>query len=1089
MNSQHPALRLTPSNSPFLKSPIPRSPTKTGKFEEPGLHLNKVIGTTTSTSHGFDALPGAGKFAYIAGAAAVVATVHDDLTVTQRFYRANPSAPSGGRDGAYPGGFPLSPTPNETRHRNVGGLREHTHTGSPLGSVARDWADSPGKTTSAKDRVKAATSVALSPNGKWLAVGETGYKPRILIFSLLDGSSDSPVAVMVEHTFGVHALRFSPDSRSLASLGTVNDGFIYVWNVEERTGSATLVCSNKCTTLVHAMTWMGRSIVTVGLRFVKVWRPDEDITGSEGRSTEASKAAPLASSRHSRLSDFGNSILSPKHRALSGKNSLLGELLEATFTCAIALSDCKAIVCAESGEVCLLDDRDKLQALNLAVHAGTCITAARLAENDVLHALGTSGDASTFLVPDLERRIVNSTTARRPSSSPTKPQSVRGPFTVVTATVGQAVVEINSNRVIRLLTSADGSPDGPTASMRQLTAHEGAVQGVQHICSPELPRAAFLTFSSEGSVHFWDEEGNSVHAGLTAPIPDAPEMYGVPNELKAVAVLPDGLGIASGDKYGTIALMDHKSKAVLHQVRAHSAEVLDLLAFRRMGVEYLISASRDRTVQLFRCQDWTLELLQTMDEHAGAVTGLLLAQEGNQLLSCSADRSIVVRECISREQDSAGNLAFAMLRAITLKSAPSSMCLAQNDGIWVSTVDRCVGKFSTKSSQPGFSFKCSDNEGGEAVVLSKILYAPSLNGNPTIAGISSSDKSVRLYSDYGSLIARDWGHTEGVTDIAFVPGPAAKDDCPLAAPRIATAAADSTIFLWNSLVSIAPPEKVPPSPEGEVRNAPVSTPLAPPLRKVISHSEMSRLRRDRMSEESGSMTPNATSNANSTVATSPHRMRKQTSRMSLAQTPRLDPIHASNFDPSRRRSLVRRSPSPPSPRNTGKKEHNRRPGLGMSLKSKSSENVLTTRNSAQANGAGFGSITSSTESVSRTLRAYRKRLANSASNENITPDAFRDLEKELKLTARLVGEKSQSKNLDEAMMSKLLDEASSKIVGLLDEKLKARIDEDMRRNSDVSTAAGGQALEPPAELDEHAGGGATRPDTAPSASQTADHKS
>lgn len=122
----------------------------------------------------------------------------------------------------------------------------------------------------------------------------------------------------------------------------------------------------------------------------------------------------------------------------------------------------------------------------------------------------------------------------------------------------------------------------------------------------------------------------------------------------------------------------------------------------------------------------------------------------------------------------------------------------------------------------------------------------------------------------------------------------------------------------------------------------------------------------------------------------------------------------------------------------------------MSLRSRSSENLLNSHipgNTSTANG--FGSVTASTESVCRTLRTYRKKLANS-STETLAPHVLRELGTELKLTARVVGEKSQGKSLDEAMMAKLLDQASDRIVDLLDERIKGRVGSEVRRRSGTS---------------------------------------
>lgn len=180
--------RLTPSNpnSPFFRGSSPRSPTR-GKTQEMGLSLKQVIGTTTSSVNGFDCLPAARSFAFTAGAAAVIASVDEDFKVTQRFFRARPNQAATNLDTN--GYAPVSPTPGTgaARYRTINHVREQSGGLSPLSGSTRDWSETPsGKSTGAKDRIKAATSVALSPNGKWLAVGEVRgmlmymLKPRSL---------------------------------------------------------------------------------------------------------------------------------------------------------------------------------------------------------------------------------------------------------------------------------------------------------------------------------------------------------------------------------------------------------------------------------------------------------------------------------------------------------------------------------------------------------------------------------------------------------------------------------------------------------------------------------------------------------------------------------------------------------------------------------------------------------------------------------------------------------------------------------------------------------------------------------------------
>lgn len=1019
----HHALRLTPSNSPFYKNNTsPRSPTKAPKPDEPGLQLRHVIGTTTASSTAFDSLPSSRLFAHTAGACAVLAEVEattEGLSAKQRFYRARPTPAGNLRDGA-------TPTPGDPRHRTLGYVREQSVGGSPLAS-SRDWSDSPsGRSTTAKDRVKAATSVALSPNGKWLALGETGYKPRVAIFCLADDASDSPVTIISEHSFGVHALRFSPDSKYLASLGTVNDGFIYIWTIDDKTGVAGLHASNKLTTLTNVVAWVGDAVVTAGLRFIKVWRPNDE-ANLDIRSPELPSTSTFApkSRTDTRSSDYGNSILTPRHKTLAGKNALLGDLLECNFVTVVPISENEAIVCADSGEICHLNDKEKAQSLVLITTASFAISAARIDEDGSLQVMGQEGCMKTLSPAEYALPQRPPSRSRRQTVLPARPTSSGSPSTIATAALGSIVVELDSERVLTLRNQQD-------QSFTQLAAHREAVQGVKLCRSNALPSARFLTFSATGLIQFWDADG-VLDAFLSVPVPPAPAAQSAANELKSVAPFVGGTCIATGDKYGVLSIADVRTKALVTQVRAHSAEIMDLCAFKLEDVDFVATAGRDRMSQLFMWKNGQLSLLQTMDEHAGAVTGVLFEEGERRLITHSADRSVVVRETMFREEGNVESLAFVMLRAITVKASPTSMCLTGDNELMIATVDRCIGKYKIKNGQCTSSFKCSDADSGEAAVMSKVLYAPSLNGNPAIAGVASSDKSVRMYTEYGSLIARDWGHTEGITDVALIP---ADEQC--STSRLVTVAVDSTIFIWDTVLPVSIQAS---DPGGlaivlEANGTTNDIALNPPLRKIISHTDLSRNRRLKSNSESEPVSPTATIGPKS-----PQRIRKKPSRISTATTPRLEPAFLNVFpdSPSRRDSIRHRSPSPPTPRTAepsapkprAHTTQKRRTSLSTSLSTtlgrfnKSSDNVSkakpTSSPTATLTAASTSSLATSTDSICRSLRSYRKRLAtqyNSNANAVLPPTSLRELEKELRLTLAALGARAEGSAVDETEVTK-----------------------------------------------------------------------
>lgn len=278
-------LKLTPSNSPYPRTP--RSPNKSRGLYESGLSLKRIIGTTVSFPTAFDSLSSSRIFAYTAGAAAVVVNVDDESKYSQRFFRARPTAiPLNSVNTTSLAPSTPTNTANDGRNRTVASLRDSVVPYSPTTPhTSLEWGDSPSsKTWTSRERIKAATCLSISRDGRFLAVGEvkienslraftaplltvlqTGYSPRVLIFSLQDNSSDTPLVILNEHTYGVRAVAFSPDQKYLASLGSPNDGFLYVWSINQRTGAAKLHSSNKCTSFVKQMIWLGNNIITYAI--------------------------------------------------------------------------------------------------------------------------------------------------------------------------------------------------------------------------------------------------------------------------------------------------------------------------------------------------------------------------------------------------------------------------------------------------------------------------------------------------------------------------------------------------------------------------------------------------------------------------------------------------------------------------------------------------------------------------------------------------------------------------------------------------------------------------------------------------------
>ncbi|CAN9399960.1 unnamed protein product [Alternaria alternata] len=1008
-------IKLNPSPSPFFKT-TPRSPVKAGRAEA-SLALRQVIGTTTNSANAFDSLPSGSSFGYTAGAAAVIACIDAQGQVTQRFYRARPTTNPINPSASIYGG-PSTPTQNESRNRTAVSLRDAGFGGSPLPSPsAHDWADSPSnRAWGTKDKIKAATCVSFSPDGKFFAVGETGYKPRVLIFSASsDAASDTPLTSLSDHTFGVNCVAFSPDSRFLASLGSANDGFLYIWHINSRTGAATLHASNKCVSHINRMAWMGNKLVTVGVRHVKVWKVDD-----------LNATMRISKARQSDVSFLSGST----HKTLPGRNCILESLKESTFTSVVAIARNKAVVASDKGDICLIDDTESNHRFSRLVDAGFAVSSLAVDVKGRLHVAGSQGALKTFNIEEMIGRL---------TPPPSPPPRVESPSTSVTecnqigviACLKDYLITVDTHRAIRLSQLCSDDDEGAVGNVvHTLPAHGNAVLGVHaDLAQPNVFEASYYTWAADGTVIFWSQ--GTFKGLLQVQLEQLDEPDAVPNELRTVRASTDGAFLVAGDKYGVLRFIDCNTKTCTLEFKAHASEITSIAIHEESDMTLVACASRDRTVQVFTRLEETWDLLQTLDEHVGAVNGVSFSRNGTRLVSSSSDRSLVVRELLSIEDDRGTTRAFVMSRAIMLKATPVSSAwdIDQDDALLVSTIDRQVHKFDIRTGQLLSNFRACDTDGGDAVVLSSLVHIPRNWGAPLIAGVSSTDKSIRVYDESGSLVARDWGHTEGVSDIALVETPEHVSE-ETSEKSLVTVAVDGTIFAW-ALALQPNRHDVSKSMDLLAPNTPSNQDLLsskPPLRRVLSQSEMARFQRSPVEE-----TPPPSGNK------SP-KLRKKVSKFSLAPTPKLEPSPMTSSSREGRitawqgqgtgRKNKNRSPSPPSPRN---------PQLGKRRAS------IDARNRTKAPVNEFGSLGASTESLCRTLRAYRKRLANTS--DTMSPELAKEVERELAATARAIGDKVKTKAFEETVMVKLLDQYSERLVNMLDEKIAASVAQRVRESS------------------------------------------
>jgi WD40 repeat protein len=430
-------------------------------------------------------------------------------------------------------------TPTNGNFRSRAAANESAVVSTPFSPTLGDYSDSPGsKSWATRERVKAATCVSFSPDGKYLAVGETGYRPRVLIFSTSKESSpDCPLTCLPDHTVGVQCVAFSPNSQYLASLGTDRDGFLFIWSINSRNGAATLHASNKCTNQINQIAWMGSSLISVGKRHVKVWRLDDSVASTPVTTPVKALAGFFSSPQISQPTN-------PKHRTLHGRNCLLGSLQECRFTAVVPLSKNMAVVCSDAGDICWLDDTDGCQRFKQLTRVSFPITAASVCPSGELLVAGRSimkcFDVNTLLAMD----------ATTPISGSESPNSSTQTSVVALSLLGDYLVSIDEKRAISLIeTPAIGDCYEATAVLR-LPAHGGAVLGVRQLPKNDVLSASFFSWSADGTILFWDADGVCKRT-FQVPLeqPDSSDPADL-NELKVVRTLSSAGLLITGDKFG-----------------------------------------------------------------------------------------------------------------------------------------------------------------------------------------------------------------------------------------------------------------------------------------------------------------------------------------------------------------------------------------------------------------------------------------------------------------------------------------------------------------------------------------------------------
>lgn len=840
--------------------------------QDPVLFKLKTIIGTTATSHANFSLVG-NTIAYTAGAGAVVACLQksdnqdDEMITGHRFFctssrtvqaiqhshntlssswlsdlqgnNNNSSSSNGGlsRDSH---GYLIPPSQylysssilahgggKNGNGNTIGSGGAATPAAGGASSINYDDGLSGSATTNAKLKMKTTTAVALSHDGKLLAIGETGHLPRVFIYSTApDASTSVPLAILSEHRFGIKALSFSPCGRFLASLGTSNDGFLHVWYLSLREGVVQLHSSNRCISYVHDMKWLDSSrLLTIGVRHVRVWKVEQ------------------------------NRPQSPdvKANVLTGRNVVLSEFSTSTFVAMAILSDNMAILATNKGELGTLhdnsnnigiEDEDKPLVFTSRMTTGFDLSTIDVdIDNKVVWVAGANDNIKKIALQHiLSAEPLKSSIPS--TASPLKLKNLNSITLAVAAWEKSKVVALTGGKDISVLTvDKDDENNVPIPQEKLLSCHAPEMRGIRPVTNPnadnQKTRKTFLTWTADGGVRIWDNRGNPLYQ-MEVKL-DLTES----EELTTVCQDSTENSLIIGTSFGQVQIINllpkdaDGEKRVTSSFNAHGSSVLWIDYYYNPddhddNKEFFASCSRDRTIQVFvRTQntgEWKLN--QTLTAHKGNIFKVQFSQDGKRLISCSADRTLHIHKFAVNE--STGMFGFLSEKIISLKSGPSDMEIEYESGNIVLSCDKHILSYKVPTGELLSSFRTMDQT-FEAVNLSTISIKR-IKGKTFLAGMGS-DKGIRVYEyPTGQFIGSAWGHSEGISGISWIDGETNEESIVISSGN------DGCIFLWD--IQPYPPIENNNN-NTNTNNLSVASPnnninRISPTRKILSKSELTQ---------------------------------------------------------------------------------------------------------------------------------------------------------------------------------------------------------------------------------------------------------
>ncbi|KAL9153024.1 hypothetical protein ABFS82_10G021600 [Erythranthe guttata] len=714
------------------------------------LILEEIIGLTTQNGNGLSSSISSSKFAYIAGC---VVVLHDVRSGTQSHLVAPNRVPK-----------PLS-------------------------------------------------CVALSSDASIVAAGESGHQPGVLIWNC------TTLAFKCElkcHAYGVACMALSPDGKHLVSVGFPRDGYICLWDWQNKILAAKVKGSSVSSPITSIDFSLDKKfIVSAEKNQLKIWK----VRWSPGsraitRSVSVSLQRKVDLGHHKESSFLvvtfprWTSNSSMKH-IQAGEQIPFYAVTEEGNLCAVYLGS--SVVNSVDLEV------EKCYALSISTSLVACACNNGLVKLFSTNSLKYAGELC--YVEAKRSKKSNVVDCQRDNSQvesqnwPALPDAVACQFSTP-----EKLVVVYDDHSLYIWNIDDIDIHKATRSC-VLVSHSGCIWDIKNVpcenmhdpslccvakgCSGGL---SFVTCSADGNIRLWDLAFQSAlsETSLSLPRDDSSNeatclvsagiferdsvAKGVSSPgFQSMAVSLDGKHLAACDCQGNIHVFNLSTFGYIFIHDDHGAEILSL-SFNmtdknhfdsnetRESRLFLAAGARGGRIYLFDVER-NFSSFGSIEYHTSNVTLVKVARSGREILSCGADRSLVLHsiDVSGTECKTSGLHRIATTGTIYDVAIGHSVNVAFTMG-----QDK---KINAMDIQSGKLIRWFQNDGD---VGSPIKVT--IDGSHSYLACSYSNRSICIF-DYisGEMVAQATGHGDVITGIIFLP------DC----KHLVSVGADSCIFVWK----------------------------------------------------------------------------------------------------------------------------------------------------------------------------------------------------------------------------------------------------------------------------------------------------